>query len=497
MATTEYIVALEISTSKILGAVGINGYNGTTIVAHAEEPVNGFISKGVVRNIDETGRCISNVINKLEEQLGGKSIEKAYISINGMSVRSIKSSATEEFSEYTKITQYIIDRMACENDVTANIPADCEKIQVITQEYKLGGDPCLTPIGMSVNHIEGNYVNIVVKSQFMRQLQESLAIAKVEIADSFTAAKINAEELLTDTEKRDGCALVDIGAETTTLTIYSNGILRSLCVLPIGSANITRDLAAEHISYEDAETLKKYAGYNSDTLEGCIKKELRDKIIGARMTEILQNINHRIKNSNEKIIYTVFTGDGSQLKNIEQIIAENLPGIRMRIASNPLAEFVTSQEHQHKGEISPILLGLIKSGKENCCYEERYGSSGMREIFTPDYFDTPDSDKADKEETDNLSTATMTTDTDSETATGEPEDVMQPEETEETEAPAVGKKKKGNRTGLKMKIFFKKCGKGFNKTINGIWNGTMTYVDNATKTEDDVNFDDNTPSQKE
>ena len=152
MATTEYIVALEISTSKILGAVGINSYNGTTIVAHAQEPVNGFISKGVVRNIDETGRCISNVINKLEEQLDGKSIEKAYISINGMSVKSIKSSVTEEFSEYTKITQYIIDRMACENDVTANIPADCEKIQVITQILNMIMKRFITHI-MLVTHI--------------------------------------------------------------------------------------------------------------------------------------------------------------------------------------------------------------------------------------------------------------------------------------------------------------------------------------------------------
>ena len=492
MATTEYIVALEISTSKIQGAVGINSYNGTTIVAHAQEPVNGFISKGVVRNIDETGRCISNVINKLEEQLGGKSIEKAYISINGMSVRSIKSSVTEEFSEYTKITQYIIDRMACENDVTANIPADCEKIQVITQEYKLGGDPCLTPIGMSVNHIEGNYVNIVVKSQFMRQLQESLAIAKVEIADSFTAAKINAEELLTDTEKRDGCALVDIGAETTTLTIYSNGILRSLCVLPIGSANITRDLAAEHISYEDAETLKKYAGYNSDIREGCIKKELRDKIIGARMTEILQNINHRIKNSNEKIIYTVFTGDGSQLKNIEQIIAENLPGIRMRIASNPLAEFVTSQEHQHKGEISPILLGLIKSGRENCCHDGRYG---IQEIFTEDDYQTTDPVKADDEEP---YTADETPETEkTATAADEPAQPVEAEVEEDIRPTDNKKKKKGSRMGLKMKIFFNKCGKRINKLNNGITTGVMTFVKNATKTEEDVNFDDSTPSQKE
>lgn len=487
MATKEYIVALEISTSKIQGAVGINGYDGTTIIAYAQEPVKGFISKGVVRNIDETGRCISNIINALEEQLDGESIEKAYISINGQSVRSIKTSIVTEFPDYTKITPYIIEKMALENDEAANIPADYQKIQVITQEYKLGGDPCLTPIGMSVNRIEGNYINIIAKNQFMRQLEESLSIAKVEIADSFTAAKITAEELLNDSEKRDGCALVDIGADTTTLTLYSNGILRSLCVLPIGSDNITRDLAAEHISYEDAETLKKHAGYKHGSLSNSsIKKELLDKIISARMAEILQNVNHRIKNSNEKIIYAVFTGGGSQLRNIEELIAENIPGIRIRIATNPLAEFSINNEHKHKEEISPILLGLIKNGKQNCCHEELYINSGtgMQEIFPEKEFNTTSIQNKERDYPKEPEESPVEIEYEIPTVT---------EETEEKEEQAPSqkhKKKKKSSISIKAKLL----ARSVNKTFKSILNGTMTYVDNATKTEDEVNFDD-TPTE--
>ena len=485
MATKEYIVALEISTSKIQGAVGINGYDGTTIIAYAQEPVKDFISKGVVRNIDETGRCISNIINALEEQLDGESIEKAYISINGQSVRSIKTSIVTEFPDYTKITPYIIEKMALENDEAANIPADYQKIQVITQEYKLGGDPCLTPIGMSVNRIEGNYINIIAKNQFMRQLEESLSIAKVEIADSFTAAKITAEELLNDSEKRDGCALVDIGADTTTLTLYSNGILRSLCVLPIGSDNITRDLAAEHISYEDAETLKKHAGYKHSSLSNSsIKKELLDKIISARMAEILQNVNHRIKNSNEKIIYAVFTGGGSQLRNIEELIAENIPGIRIRIATNPLAEFSINNEHKHKDEISPILLGLIKNGKQNCCHEELY--TGMQDIFREEDYNNQPTPAPNTDH--NPQTETKENHTEEYALPTEPEEDEE-EKTKET-PPQKQKKRKASSISIKFRLFTRKV----NRAFKSILNGTMTYVNNATKTEDEVNFDD-TPTE--
>ncbi len=67
MGQTNYIVAIELSSSKIKGAVGIETYNGITILATASTPVDGFISKGVVRNVDKTSEAISYIINSLEK----------------------------------------------------------------------------------------------------------------------------------------------------------------------------------------------------------------------------------------------------------------------------------------------------------------------------------------------------------------------------------------------------------------------------------------------
>ena len=55
MATNNYIAAIEIGSSKLSGAIGIETYSGIKIMAYASESVNGFITKGVVRNVDETG----------------------------------------------------------------------------------------------------------------------------------------------------------------------------------------------------------------------------------------------------------------------------------------------------------------------------------------------------------------------------------------------------------------------------------------------------------
>ena len=139
-------------------------------------------------------------------------------------------------------------------------------------------------------------------------------------------------------------------------------------VLPLGGANITRDFQAEHISQADAETLKIHAGYKADNfIESSISAELRDNIIGARMMEILQNVNRQIKNSGESINSVVVTGGGAKLKNIETLLADNLPGLRVRIATDTFVDFnVGSNIQLKRGEPSVTLLGLLKKGKENC-----------------------------------------------------------------------------------------------------------------------------------
>ena len=83
MANKNYIVALELGSSKVSGAMAVENYEGTNIIAYASEPVNGFISKGIVRNIDETGKCLTSIINKLETQVDGANICKAMESKHG------------------------------------------------------------------------------------------------------------------------------------------------------------------------------------------------------------------------------------------------------------------------------------------------------------------------------------------------------------------------------------------------------------------------------
>ena len=375
MGNTCYIAAIELSSSKITGVVGIETTEGMRILATASVPVDGFISKGIVRNVDKTSGAINDIINMLETDLHNAvqeniSIKKAYVSFAGLSVHSIKSKVCRDFGKYVKITQEVIDEMECENLETFQTPNGYKRLQVDPLEYKLDGNVDYNPIGAYTQAIECNYLNIVLKEQFYTQLCDSFAQARIEIEDSFCAAHFDADILLSKDLRRNGCALVNIGAETTTISIYNNDKPKMLTVLPLGSNNITRDLTAELIPFAQAEETKFIRGYKSTGTENNeISNETVDKVIYARMGEILKNVLYQIEESGENIHHVVFTGGGSKLKNIKLLVEEFMPSYSTDIKPEPQFNLISESGVNVFGVITTALYGLLKQGKANCCEE--------------------------------------------------------------------------------------------------------------------------------
>ena len=375
MGNTCYIVAIELSSSKITGVVGVETTEGMRILATASIRVDGFISKGIVRNVDKASEAINDIINRLETDLNnatGESItiKKAYISFAGLSMHSIKSNVSRDFGKYSKITQDIIDGMECDNLETFQTPEGYKRLQVDPQEYKLDGNIDHNPAGAYTQTIECNYLNIVMKEQFYTQLCDSFAQAEIEIEDSFCAAHLDADIMLSKDLRRNGCALVNIGAETTTISIYNNDKPKMLTVLPLGSNNITRDLTAELISFAQAEELKIIRGYKSTVNDGDgIDNETMNKVIYARLAEILGNVRYQIEESGERVHHIVFTGGGSKLKNLKELLDEFLPNFSTEIKPEPQFNLISESGVNVYEVITTALYGLLKQGKANCCEE--------------------------------------------------------------------------------------------------------------------------------
>ena len=78
------------------------------------------------------------------------------------------------------------------------------------------------------SHIEGRFLNIVARSSVRKNLEHCFQQAKIDIADQLIAPLVTANAVLTESERRSGCALIDFGADTTTISVYKNNILRFL-----------------------------------------------------------------------------------------------------------------------------------------------------------------------------------------------------------------------------------------------------------------------------
>ena len=143
-----------------------------------------------------------------------------------------------------------------------------------------------------------------------------------------------------------------------------------LTVLPLGGNNITRDLTAELISFAQAEEIKFIRGYKSTAnYNDGVNNETVDKVIYARMGEILSNVRYQIEESGEMVHHIVFTGGGSKLKNIKELLDEFMPNFSTEIKPEPQFNLISESSVNVYETITTALYGLLKQGKANCCEE--------------------------------------------------------------------------------------------------------------------------------
>ena len=254
MATTEFIAAIELGSSKVTGIAGRKNSDGSMqVLAYAKEDSSSFIRKGVIYNLNKTAQSLTSIINRLEGDLK-ESIAKVYVGISGQSLRTVRNVVSRDLKEETLISQELVDAICDEN---LEIPLiDMDILDVAPQEFKIDNFLPDTPVGVLGNHIEGRFLNIVARASIKNNLERCFEQAKIKIADLLIAPLVTANAVLSESERRSGCALVDFGADTTTISVYKGNILRFMTVLPLGGNCITRDITSLRIEEEEAESLK-------------------------------------------------------------------------------------------------------------------------------------------------------------------------------------------------------------------------------------------------
>lgn len=382
MAATDFIVAIELGSTDISGIAGKkNADESVNILAYSSEKSDDCIKKGVIYNLDKTTQKLTSVIKDLENKLQA-GIRKVYIGIGGLSLRSIKNTESRQLGDDTRISQAIIDSIMQANMETPLL--DYEILAVEPQEYKVGNNLLTEPVGTTASNIEGNYLNIIARPSVKQNIRQCLSHTGYEIAGFTISPMATADTVLTTNEKRSGCALIDFGADTTTVAIYKNNILRHACVIPLGGNNITKDICSKQIEEDDAELIKiRYASAYTEHKEGeevqdseytidgkcSIMSRTLEDIVEARVNEIITNVFNQIKLSNYSdslMAGIVVTGGVSNMPNIDKAITNITKFEKVRIAHTGETNLFGNVSLPKDGK-SNTLIGILLSGEENCC----------------------------------------------------------------------------------------------------------------------------------
>ncbi len=380
----DFIVAIELGSSKMTGIAGRKNLDGSiNVLAVVKEDSTDCIRKGIVYNIDKTAQALMTIVKKLENNLKTK-ITHVYVGVGGQSIRSVKSVNVKNLPVETTVSQDMINELM---DANRNMSyPEQEILDAATQEYKVDSQYQIDPVGIQCTRLEGNFLNILWRKTFYRNLNKCFDNAGIAIAEMYLAPLALAESVLTTAEKRSGCMLVDLGADTTTVSVYSKNILRHLAVIPLGSNNITKDIASLQMEDKDAENMKiKYgcAYTDNDDIDNTKKYPIDNdrsvdsrkfiEIVEARMLEIIENAWYQIPNEYvDKLLGgIVLTGGGANMKNIEQAFRNTTHIDKIRVA-----KFVTQTINSnnpaitaHDGTLNTI-LGLLAKGDMNCAGDE-------------------------------------------------------------------------------------------------------------------------------
>ena len=421
-AEKDIIVALELATTSIRAIAGQRMPDGTMqVLAFAEENAANCIRKGIIDNIDKTTQAISRVLGQIGLQLG-QTISRIYVGLSGQSLHSVHNHIQRAFTEKTQISNGLIDQLMDTN--RGVVYTNSEILEVIPQEYKVGNRavPDTDIVGMQIEQLEANFLNIIARNSLAENIENCVNSAGYEIAELLITPLALGDSILNASEKRSGCALVDLGADTTTVSIYSNNILRKLVVIPMGSHNATMDIAhCLKIEVEEAESLKMkyghawyedYEGIQNKVLQLSHGRETNEsrlcEIIEARYEEILHNVWAQLEEDSEKLTSgIIFTGGGAQIASLSEAFKQvNKRDKQIRIVKGMQADvcMTTTIYVPDNGRINNI-ISLLLHGDQNCVtFQPESDKDNNSDAPTEeDKKQTPDTTQ-DTEKQDNLST---------------------------------------------------------------------------------------------
>ena len=306
-------------------------------------PSNG-LRRGIVVDMAEAKKDIKSSVVEAQSSAGVK-IKKAYVSISGSHIRNqvsrgviAVSRADNEISEHD--IQRVLDAAS-----TISLPPNREIIHKIPKKFIVDGQEFFkNPAGMTGIRLEADVMIIDALTPYLKGLAKAVNENDIEVAEFVYSPLASAKAALNKKVKEHGALSLDLGGGLCHLAVFEEGELIHAAALPIGSKNVTNDLAiAIKASLDNAEKVKLEYGYIGQSGSGkkdnidlsdlteeenfIVSKKLIGEVISDRVSEIAEMVSNELKKTNRLKMLAggaVLSGGGAKLPGFIEYMKEKL-----------------------------------------------------------------------------------------------------------------------------------------------------------------------------
>ena len=344
---------------------------------------NTCVEQGIITQSSNAGYVIAEVLKLLANRIGEAELPTAFISVGGQSMQIVAVHSKRDQARKKEISQALLDEMEqeCKEKIELRNP-EVAVLGLVPSFFKLDGveqDELPSPEQRAAL-VEAHYIAFYGRKTIDQQLQKSFSQAGRSIEHAFVRpecllsafATCDGNHVLTN-----GCAVIDFGAQTTSLTAYKGGQYLTNKVVPKGGYHITRMLEQQGMSFATAEVLKKKFGFASPDL---VTKPIRlrvpaspeiggDMIIASnelagaielKLQEILAPLLEELKKVEGRVPTLYITGGGSMLQGMAEYVQSQTSLNVQYGAHNLLLHRDTEDKYlspQYTSLVGTILLG--------------------------------------------------------------------------------------------------------------------------------------------
>lgn len=332
------MACLDVGSDTVKCVVGEMVKRKLNILAVAEAPSKG-VKNGIVEEPNYLLEPLKNVIQKCEEIIGLK-IRQLIVSVPSNNVEfQVVNGSVAITNEGNMIEGHDIVRVV-QKAIKGRRNNDLEYISMMPTSFSLDDNRVVKdPKGLTSKILSVRGVMVLAPKKNIYPVLACLERMGIDVLDITISAIGDYYEFKNkETDKKVG-VVIDLGDETTTVSIFNKGVLTNSSVSLLGGRNIDNDISYIYkIPLETAKRLKeefalahKNMAQATDVVEVLnnssesikINQFEISEIVMSRLSEILnlskKEINHLTK---KEISYIIFTGGLTELKDFNLILHE-------------------------------------------------------------------------------------------------------------------------------------------------------------------------------